>query len=188
MAIANALNTSNYPCDGSNIYVSKLFGSDVTGTGSQFSPLATWTAAIVLANSLPGTSFQFYGLDGESYDETNLDFPNGSYIFAPNATFMSTTGNTLHITSFINLTCNLLQSTGGFSINVTAGYPILTFNACFAGDFNITTNVTTINANTIATNVTNSGGAKTVLNVAMPVAGADASCFAPWSLSLTPIS
>lgn len=189
MTIANALNTSIYPCDDVNIYVSQLFGSDVTGTGSQFSPVATWGRAIVLAGIFGGTVFQFYCLDGATYDEQDLDFPNNSYIFAPNATLQSSAGDCLKITGFINITASIIQSLAGHAANITAGYPILNFGTSFIGDFynNTGGNTVTINANGIFGNVTNIGTGITILNLDNAIGGTvDQGCSAPWSLALPP--
>ena len=191
MSVANALNTSVYPNNGVSIYVSQETGSDVTGTGSIFSPFATMNAALTLCRDvLPGTYFFINVTDAADYDEEMvLDF--GVNIYAPAAGFSSSAGDTITASgSGVVVTASVIQSTGGLAWNNTAGYPIINFNASFAGNFvnNAGGTIMTIFANTIFGSISNpGGGSRTILNLASPIGGsADVATFSPWSNTLTP--
>jgi hypothetical protein len=193
LSIVNAINAAKYPNNGVSLYVSKLNGNDAN-TGSIFSQLASMNAAHALARSLPATYFFINVTDAETYDEAQvLDYPVN--IYAPAATFqtIAASGDCMTLTgSGVVVYASVIQSTAGNAVTVNGGYPILGFNASFAGNFvaNSGAGYVTINANTIFGSVSNpgfAGGTRTILNLSTPIGGSvDAYTFAPWSNSLTP--
>lgn len=193
MSVGNSLNTETFPNNGISIYVSQESGSDTIGTGSIFSPLATMNAALALCRDvLPGTYFFINVVDSSVYDEIMvLDF--GLNIYAPAAVFSSSLGDTITASgSGVVVNASVIQSTGGLAWNNTAGYPIITINASFGGNFvnNAPGTTMTINANTIFGSISNPGsGSKSIINLAAPIGGTtDAATFCPWSNTLTPAS
>jgi hypothetical protein len=121
MSIVNALNTSIFPSNQISLYVSKAVGSDVTGTGSIFSPLASMNAALALCRDvLPGTYFFINVTDAETYDEAMvLDF--GVNIYAPAATFQTSvaSGDCMTLTgSGVVVYASVIQSTAGNAVTV----------------------------------------------------------------------
>ena len=189
---ANSLNTSIYPNNGVSIYVSKLNGNDTTGTGGFFSPLKTMNAALTLCRGLSGTYFFINVVDAETYDEAML-LDISVNIYAPAATFSCSTATTFTLTgSGVVINASVIQSLAGDAVLNNAGYPIINFNASFAGDFvnNAGGTTSTIFANTIFGSVTNPGSsARTIINLAAAIGGsAGSGTFCPWSNTLTPAS
>lgn len=191
MITANSLNTAIYPNTGSQIFVSQVSGNDAN-TGSYFSPLATFGAAIALHDGTYPNA-QIIGLDSAVYDES-LAIGSNIYIYAPIAVLFCSTADAIVCTgSGVNVTFATIQSTGGNAITVNGGYPVFNFLASFAGNIvcNTGAGIVTINANGFFGNISNPGsgtGTKTVLNCIFPPASVDAFCFAPWSNTLIPFT
>lgn len=175
------------------IYVSQASGND-SNSGSFSAPLATFGAAITLANTF-SPPLVIICLDQETYDE-QLTISSSITIYAPYATFSCTTGDAFTFNSYgITVTFSTLQSTAGNAVTNTFGYPQITFLASFSGNFvNNAENGHTmfITAQTIVGSVINSIGSPnnyTVLSLASPIGGStDANTFAPWSNTLVPFT
>ena len=177
-------------------FVSSISGND-SNSGSIYAPVATLNQALTLcAANIPAPGCVIYCFDASQFTEP-IVLEGNVTIYAPFANLDSSGGDTVTTSSSSNANAIYFfsvqnNSGSGVPINNTVGYLTCNLTVIYPGNGNPVVNssgnpmVLNLQGGTYV-NITNTGGSKTICNIAQNIGSSlDINCFSNWSNLLPP--